>query len=108
MKYDGEVEVQPGERILIEHEFAPAMQSGDTVLTATVTAVLLSDASDVTSSVIPSGSVAKSSTSIQYGLEGGADGEEYHVTIEITTDRTVGGAGNVTLQADHYIVVKER
>ena len=96
-------EKQPGEEYNIEIEFvALRLESGESVVSTVVSAVLCRDDSDATADVIDSNSESGGVVTIR--VKNGTDGERYGITARVTTD----AAGANIYEADVVMKVKNR
>jgi hypothetical protein len=110
-RYDGTIEKQPIEQLLITHDFAPDLDEDEIIIAnPTIVAIKISDGSDVTSSIITDTKIIDPDNSkrIQYGLVGGDDGEDYKVTITVSTDVNVGTVTPGKREVEHFVQVIER
>lgn len=93
---------QPAEQFPVAVEFFGKLPpQGQTISTATATAIKVSDSSDATSTVIQSGSIVISGTQVQFGVKGGVTATDYKVTVTATL------SDNSILEEDFLLDVDE-
>lgn len=97
-------EVQPGETVPIGWDFAEDLDTGEEVVSATVTITDRAggDASSIQKGTATIATGEKTNSKVIVVLEGMVDGELYHVTIlaTVTDDKK--------LEADLYVPVRDR
>lgn len=74
---------QVSEEFIIVTDFTNDLGSGETISSVAVTAIRLSDGSDLTSSIIELSQ--KSSKKVLVGVQNGEDGELYRIVVKIQT-----------------------
>ena len=81
---------QSAEEYPILMPYKNKLPSGATIDSATVSAILKSDGSDATSTVLTETSATVSGTDVVFGVQAGADGSRYKITVTVLLDTTPG------------------
>lgn len=87
---------QKSEEFVVVTDFSNDLGLNETISSSTVTAIRLSDGSDLTSSVIEFSQ--KSSKKVLVGVRGGGDGELYRILIKIVTSDGYKFQKNITMK----------
>jgi hypothetical protein len=88
MDYVGEFTKQVAEQFNISIDFAThRLSTTESIVgSPTVTAILISDGSDKTSTVIDAANVTKASGVVTVPVKAGVDDADYKITVKVTTD----------------------
>ncbi len=78
------LEKQPAEKFSIGVDFANDLAAGETISSAVVSAIDLSDGSDA-SAIILDGSVGINAAIVSQTIKAGTDGSRYKITVRATT-----------------------
>ncbi len=79
------LEKQPAEKLTIGVDFANDLASGETISSAVVSAIDLSDGSDA-SAIVLTGLSGISTSVVSHTAKAGTDGKRYKITFRATTD----------------------
>lgn len=99
------IEKQSSEKVTIGIDFAADMNSTEVISTATITAIDLSDDSDVSGAVLDGSAQIQNgdqtSSNIAQKIKAGTDGQRIKITFKATTDDPH------ILEADLIVTIKE-